>query len=292
MLTREILKAVRQIELRTRHLVNDVFSGEYHSVFKGRGMEFAEVREYQYGDDFRSIDWNVTARYAHPYVKVLEEERELTVMLAVDVSRSTAFGSVRKFKSEIAAEISALLSFAAIKNNDKVGLLLFTDRVERFIPPRKGTSHGLRVIREVLYNQPQSTQTDLKTGIEFLLKGLKRRAIVFLISDFIDENFERSLRILNRKHDVITIHLIDRRDEEIPDLGLLKMQDAETGREMWLDTSASDFRQQYSEMVRQRRQEFYQSAQQMDLDIIPIDTALSYVDPLVAFFKMRERRWR
>lgn len=292
MLAREILKQVRQIEIRTRHLVNEVFSGEYHSVFKGRGMEFAEVREYQYGDDYRSIDWNVTARYAHPYVKVLEEERELTVILAVDASRSTAFGSVNKFKSEIAAEISALLSFAAIKNNDKVGLLIFTDQVERYLPPRKGASHGMRVIRDILFPQPQSTQTSLKCGIDYLLTGLKRRAIIFLLSDFIDENYERSLRILNRKHDVVAIHLIDQRDTELPPAGLLKLADAETGTELWVDTTDAELRQQYSALIQQRREQFNQTARRMNLDVIPIDTAKPYVEPLVAFFKMRERRLR
>lgn len=292
MLTREILKQVRQIEIRTRHLVNEVFSGEYHSVFKGRGMEFAEVREYQYGDDYRSIDWNVTARYAHPYVKVLEEERELTVVLALDASRSTAFGSVRKFKSEIAAEISALLAFAALKNNDKVGLLIFTDQVERFTPPHKGVSHGLRVIRDILAHQPGSTRTSLKVGIDYLLTGLKRRAIVFLISDFIDENYERSLRILNRKHDVVAIHLCDRRDEELPPTGLLKLMDAESQEELWVDTTEPQLRQQYSALIRQRQEQLYQLARRIDLDVIRIDTARPYVDPLVAFFKMRERRLR
>jgi uncharacterized protein (DUF58 family) len=292
MLAREILKQVRQIEIRTRHLVNEVFSGEYHSVFKGRGMEFAEVREYQYGDDYRSIDWNVTARYAHPYVKVLEEERELTVILAVDASRSTAFGSVNKFKSEIAAEISALLAFAAIKNNDKVGLLVFTDQIERFIPPRKGASHGMRVIRDILFSEPQSTRTNLKCGIDYLLTGLKRRAIVFLISDFFDENYERSLRILNHKHDVVAIHMCDQRDAELPSIGLLKLADAETGTELWVDTSDAELRQQYAALIQQRREQFNQIARRMNLDVIQIDTAKPYVEPLVAFFKMREHRLR
>ncbi|HPN74370.1 MAG TPA: DUF58 domain-containing protein [Candidatus Marinimicrobia bacterium] len=292
MLSKEILKQVRQIEIRTRHLVNDVFSGEYHSVFKGRGMEFSEVREYQYGDDFRSIDWNVTARYAHPYVKIQEEERELNVMLAVDASRSNAFGSQGKFKNEIAAEICALLAFSAIKNNDKVGLLIFTDQVEKFIPPHKGRSHTLRVIREILYFQPKSPRTNIKSGLEFLLKGLKRRAIVFLVSDFNDENFAKPLRVLNKKHDVIAIHLQDARDKILPPVGLLNLKDAETGDEVWVDTSDRAFLEQYADLVEQQRQNLRNMARGMKLDLIEIDTAVSYVDPLVKFFKMREQRFR
>ncbi len=292
MIAREILKQVRQIELRTRHLVNDVFSGEYHSVFKGRGMEFSEVREYQYGDDIRTIDWNVTARYNHPYVKVHEEERELNVMLVVDASRSAMFGSASKFKSEIAAEISALLAFSAIKNNDKVGLLIFTDKVEKFIPPRKGKPHALRVIREVLYYQPSSPQTNIRVGLEHLLRGLKRRAIVFLISDFNADNYLKPLQVLNEKHDVIAIHLIDERDRSLPPGGLLKLQDAESGAELWVDTNDRAFLQQYRDWVGERWTELINATRTMGLDLIQIDTARSYVDPLVQFFKMRERRFR
>jgi uncharacterized protein (DUF58 family) len=292
MLSKEILKQVRQIELRTRHLVNDVFSGEYHSVFKGRGMEFSEVREYQYGDDIRTIDWNVTARYAHPFVKVNEEERELNVMLVVDASRSGAFGSHGKFKNEIAAEICALLAFSAIKNNDKVGLLIFTDRVEKFIPPRKGKSHTLRVIREVLYFQPASPHTNLRNGLEFLLKGLKRRSIVFLVSDFYDENYTKPLRILNKKTDVIAIQLLDERDKFLPPVGLLNLKDAETGSEVWVDTNDRVLTERYADLVEQQRQSLQTLAHRMNLDLIQIDTSGSYVDPLVAFFKMRERRYR
>ncbi len=292
MLPREILKQVRQIELRTRHLVNDVFSGEYHSVFEGRGMEFSEVREYQYGDDIRSIDWNVTARYAHPFVKINEEERELNVMLAVDASRSGAFGSKGKFKNEIAAEICALLAFSAIKNNDKVGLLIFTDQIEKFIPPRKGKSHTLRVIREVLYFQPESPRTSLHTGLEFLLKGLKRRSIVFLLSDFYDDDYTKPLRILNKKHDVIAIHLQDEREKILPPVGLLNLKDAESGREVWVDTGDRTLMERYAELVGQQQQNLLSMARGMNLDWIQIDTSGSYVDPLVAFFKMRERRYR
>ncbi|MFH1214008.1 MAG: DUF58 domain-containing protein [Candidatus Neomarinimicrobiota bacterium] len=292
MLSKEILKQVRQIELRTRHLVNDVFSGEYHSVFKGRGMEFSEVREYQYGDDIRTIDWNVTARYARPFVKINEEERELNVMLVVDASRSTAFGSHSKLKIEIAAEICALLAFSAIKNNDKVGLLIFTDQVEKFIPPRKGKAHTLRVIREVLYFEPQSPRTNIRSGLEFLLKGLKRRAIVFLVSDFDDENYTKPLRILNKKHDVVAIQLQDQRDKILPSVGLLNLKDAETGVETWIDTSDRVVVERYADLVEQQRQNLSTMARGIGLDLIQIDTAGSYVDPLVAFFKMREKRFR
>ena len=292
MIPKEILKKVRHIELHTRHLVNDVFSGEYHSVFKGQGMEFAEVREYQYGDDIRAIDWNVTARYNHPYVKVLEEERELNVMLMVDASRSGAFGSYEKFKSEIAAEICALIAFSAIKNNDKVGLLIFTDEVEKYIPPRKGRSHVLRVIRELLYFKPQSTRTNIANGLEYLLKGLKRRSIVFIVSDFDDDNFIKPLRVLNRKHDAVAIQILDKREKDLPPIGLVKMRDAETGDEIWVNTLDKKFMKLYSDYIGEKREKFSKEAKMMDLDLIQIDTAESYVEPLVRFFKMRERRFR
>ena len=292
MIPKEILKEVRQIELRTRYLVNDVFSGEYHSVFKGQGIEFAEVREYQYGDDIRAIDWNVTARYNHPYVKVNEEERELNVMLAVDASRSGAFGSHDKFKSEIAAEICALLAFSAIKNNDKVGLLVFTDNIEKYIPPRKGRGHVLRVIREILYFKPLSYKTNIRIGLEYLLKGLKRRSIVFVVSDFDDENFIKSLQVLNQKHDVIAIQILDKREKELPPIGLLKLQDAESLEEVWVDTTNRNFRQIYTDLIEQKRQNFVKETKSINLDLIQIDTSESYVNPLVSFFKMREKRFR
>lgn len=292
MIPKEILKEVRQIELRTRYLVNDVFSGEYHSVFKGQGIEFAEVREYQYGDDIRAIDWNVTARYNHPYVKVNEEERELNVMLAVDASRSGAFGTHDKFKSEIAAEICALLAFSAIKNNDKVGLLVFTDNIEKYIPPRKGRGHVLRVIREILYFKPLSYKTNIRIGLEYLLKGLKRRSIVFVVSDFDDENFIKPLQVLNQKHDVIAIQILDKREKELPPVGLLKLQDAESLEEVWVDTTNRNFRQIYTDLIEQKRQNFVKETKSINLDLIQIDTSESYVNPLVSFFKMREKRFR
>ena len=292
MIPKEILKKVRYIELHTRHLVNDVFSGEYHSVFKGQGMEFAEVREYQYGDDIRTIDWNVTARYNHPFVKIHEEERELNVMLVVDASKSGAFGSKDKFKNEIAAEICALLAFSAIKNNDKVGLLIFTDKVEKYIPPRKGRGHVLRVIRELLYFKPESPKTNIANGLEYLLKGLKRRSIVFVVSDFDDENFMKPLRVLNQKHDVVAIQMVDKREQELPPVGLVKMRDAETGEEIWVNTLDRNFTKILTEYIIDKRQRFAKDAKAMNLDLVRIDASESYVEPLVKFFKMRERRFR
>jgi len=292
MIPKEILKKVRYIELHTRHLVNDVFSGEYHSVFKGQGMEFAEVREYQYGDDIRTIDWNVTARYNHPFVKIHEEERELNVMLVVDASKSGAFGSKEKFKNEIAAEICALLAFSAIKNNDKVGLLIFTDQVEKYIPPHKGRGHVLRVIRELLYFKPESTRTNIANGLEYLLKGLKRRSIVFVVSDFEDDNFMKPLRVLNQKHDVVAIQMQDKRERELPPVGLVKMRDAETGEEIWVNTLDRNFTKLYSEYVGEKWQKFSKETKAMNLDLVQIDAGESYIEPLVKFFKMRERRYR
>ncbi len=292
MIPKEILKKVRQIELRTRHLVNDVFSGEYHSAFKGQGMEFAEVRQYQYGDDIRNIDWNVTARYGHPFIKVHEEERELNVMLVVDASGSGKFGSSEKFKSEVAAEICALLALAAIKNNDKVGLLIFTDQIEKYIPPKKGKGHVLRVIREILYFKPQSRKTDIKTGLEYLLKGLKRHSIVFVVSDFEDNNFMKPLQILNQKHDVVTIQTHDKREKELPNVGLLKLQDAETDEEIWVNTSDKKLREAYTNLVEAKWNKFSRESKSMNIDHIRIDVSKSYIDPLIRFFKMRERRFR
>ena len=236
MLTKEILKQVRQIEIKTKGLVNQVFSGEYHSVFKGRGMEFSEVREYNVGDDIRNIDWNVTARFGHPYIKIFEEERELTVMLLVDLSGSLLFGSLEKTKQQIAAELSAILAFSAMKNNDKVGLILFSDRIERFVPPRKGRTHVLRIIREVLSFEPEGKETNIKAALEYMNNAIKKRSIVFLISDFMDTGYEKILRIVGRKHDFIGIVLSDERELNLPDVGLIKLQDAESGEERYIDT--------------------------------------------------------
>ena len=291
MLTKELLKQVRQIEIRTRGIVNEVFSGEYHSVFKGRGMEFAEVREYNFGDDIRSIDWNVTARFGHPFVKIFEEERELTVMLLADLSGSLVFGSVEKTKQRIAAELSAVLAFSALKNNDKVGLILFTDRIEKFVPPRKGKSHVLRIIREVLSFEPQGNQTNLRQALEYFNHTVKKKAIVFLISDFIDVGYEKILRIVGKKHDLIGIVLRDPREKQIVDAGLIKFRDAETGEIRFVDTSDKAVRQsiitENARWAEYRRQLFLSSR----LDSIDIETSGSYVTPLVNFFKLREKRW-
>jgi uncharacterized protein (DUF58 family) len=291
MLTKELLKQVKQIEIRTRGIVNEVFSGEYHSVFKGRGMEFSEVREYNFGDDIRSIDWNVTARFGHPYIKIFEEERELTVMLLVDMSGSLMFGSVEKTKQQIAAELSAVLAFSALKNNDKVGLILFTDRIEKFVPPRKGKSHSLRIIREVLSFEPEGNQTNLRQALEYFNHTIKKKAIVFLISDFIDGGYEKILRIVGKKHDLIGIVLRDQREKSMLDAGLIKFRDAETGEIRFIDTGDKIIRQSIVDENNQwneyRRQLFVSSR----LDSIDIETSGSYVRPLVDFFKLREKRW-
>ena len=291
MLTKDLLKQVRQIEIRTKGLVNQVFSGEYHSVFKGRGMEFSEVREYQFGDDIRNIDWNVTARFGHPFIKIFEEERELTVMLLVDLSGSLIFGTVEKTKQQVAAELSAILAFSALKNNDKVGLILFTDKIEKFVPPRKGRSHVLRIIREVLSFEPEGKSTNLKAALEYMNSTIKKRSIVFLLSDFMDSGYEKILRIIGKKHDLIGVVLNDRRESEIPGMGLIKFTDAETGEERWVDTSSTKVQNRLKEvrknMIQQRKSLFVSSR----LDSIEIQTGDDYVKPLVQFFRLRERRW-
>lgn len=289
--TKELLKQVRQIEIKTKGLVNQVFSGEYHSVFKGRGMEFSEVREYQYGDDIRSIDWNVTARFGHPFVKIFEEERELTVMLCVDMSGSLNFGTVEKTKQRVAAELSAILAFSALKNNDKVGLMLFTDKIEKFVAPRKGNKHVLRIVREVLSFEPQGKQTSIKTALEYLNNAVKKRAIVFLLSDFFDSGYDKILRSIGKKHDLIGISIDDKTESVIPSLGLIKMKDAETGLERWVDTSDKNFKLQLLrkriELDQQRKSLFVSSG----LDSIEVQAGQNYIKPLVRFFRMREKRW-
>jgi len=291
MLTKELLKQVRQIEIRTKGLVNQVFSGEYHSVFKGRGMEFSEVREYQFGDDIRSIDWNVTARFGHPYIKVFEEERELTVMLMVDLSGSLMFGSVSKTKQRIAAELSAILAFSALKNNDKVGLILFTDKIEKFVPPRKGRKHVLRIIREVLSFEPEGKTTNLKGALEYMNHTIKKKSIAFLISDFMDEGYEKILKIVGRKHDLIGIVLDDRREKEIPNIGLVKLADAETGAERWIDTGSKRVRSQMVSDQKQREKLRNSIFIKSGLDRIEVTTGSNYIQPLVQFFRRREKRW-
>ncbi|MBX2991775.1 MAG: DUF58 domain-containing protein [Bacteroidetes bacterium] len=288
--TRELLKKVRQIEIKTRGLVNQVFSGEYHSVFKGRGMEFSEVREYQFGDDIRSIDWNVSARFNHPFVKIFEEERELTVMLLVDFSKSGSFGSVTHMKNEIAAEICAVLSFSAIKNNDKVGLILFTDAIEKFVPPKKGRAHILRIIRELISFTPTGTGTNIKQALEYFNHVNKKRTIAFLISDFIDEGYDQILRIVSKKHDVIAIELSDPREEQMPDAGLIKMRDAETNTERWIDTGDRRVRAHIEQFWKQRNEARKQLFLRSRVDAIPVRIDRPYIKPIVDFFRLREKR--
>ena len=290
MIPKEILDKVRLIEIQTRSVVNELFAGEYHSVFKGRGMEFAEVREYQLGDDVRSIDWNVTARVGHPFVKVFDEERELTVMLVVDASASGAFGSGQQMKGEVGVEISALLAFSAIKNNDRVGLLIFTDEVELFIPPRKGRKHVLRVIRELLYFQPRSRGTSISGALEYLERVIHRRSVVFMISDFLDADYQQALRLVGQRHDLIAIVLADPRERVLPDVGFITLRDAESGEQLLVDTRHARVRQLFTE--RQRRAEERRSAafRRLGIDEIRINTAASYIEPLVQFFRTRMRR--
>ncbi len=292
MVPKEILKKVRRIEIQTRGLVNDVFSGEYHSVFKGRGMEFSEVREYQFGDDIRTIDWNVTARSGHPYVKVFEEERELTVMLLVDVSSSGEFGTVERMKGELAVEICALLAFSAIKNNDKVGLIIFTDRIEKFVPPKKGRTHVLRVLRELMYHKPEGYGTDIALALEYLSRVTTRRAVVFLVSDFLSENYEKALRIANRRHDLVAITITDPRELELPDIGFVELEDAETGETILVDTSDLNVQETFVAGTQEALRERDRIFRSIDVDTIDIRTDRSYVEPLIRFFRERAKRFR
>jgi len=290
MITPELLKKVRKIEIVTNRMVNEVFAGEYQSVFKGRGMEFSEVREYVAGDDVRTIDWNVTARMGHPFVKKYVEERELTVMLLVDGSASGAFGTVRQMKRELAAELCAVLAFSAIKNNDRVGFVGFTDQVERFIPPKKGRNRVLRVIREALYFQPTHRGTDIAAVLEYLNRVVKRRSVAFLISDFLTPGYEKSLSIVGKKHDVIPILIADPREIELPSVGFLRLQDAETGRETLVDTGDREVLGAFARMSRHRAEERERFFRAHGLDFITISTGHSYVPPLVAFFQTRAHR--
>ena len=290
MIPREILKEVRRIEISTRGLVNEVFSGEYHSVFKGRGMSFAEVREYHYGDDIRNIDWNVTARTGSPFVKVFEEERELTVMLLVDVSASGDFGTKQRFKAEVAVELCAALAFSAIKNNDKVGLVIFSDHVEKFVPPRKGRSHVLRVLRELLYHRPVGRGTDIGAALEYLAHVQRKRAVTFLVSDFRDEGFERALAVAGRRHDLVAVRLGDARELEIPPLGLLELEDPESGERIVVNTSSRVFRSTFRSVNAAKREALDRSLRRSRVDVIDITTGEPWVKPLMRFFQQRMRR--
>ena len=292
MIPREILKKVRRIEISTRGLVNEVFSGEYHSVFKGRGMNFAEVREYNYGDDIRSIDWNVTARTGHPFVKVFDEERELTVMLVVDVSASGDFGTRERMKGEVAVEICALLAFSAIKNNDKVGLIIFSDHVEKFVPPRKGRRHVLRVLRELLFHRPEGRGTDIAAALEYLNHVQRKKAVTFLVSDFRDDGFDKALAVAGRRHDLVAVRVGDAREGDIPPLGLVELEDPESGDRVLVNTSSPRFRAAFAERSAEARNALDRTLRRSKVDVIDIETGQPYVKPLMRFFKERMRRRR
>lgn len=284
----ELLKKVRQIEIKTKGLSRDIFAGEYHSAFKGRGMTFAEVREYQYGDDVRSIDWNVTARLQKPYVKVFEEEREQTVMLLVDVSRSNVFASHNQLKRDVITEIAATLAFSAIQNNDKIGIIFFSDRVEKLIPPQKGKKHILYIIRELLEFQPEGKGTDIDQALRYMTNAIKKRCTAFLLSDFLtDISYEDSAVIAKRKHDLIAIHLYDERDKEIPDVGLMKLRDAETGETKWVDASSQKVRMMYSDYVVQKYLALQKVVAKSGMDFVSIETQQDYVKSLLQLFRSR-----
>ena len=290
MIPKQILKKVKQVEIRTRGLVNDLFGGEYHSVFKGRGMAFSEVREYQPGDDIRLIDWNVTARNGAPFIKVFEEERELTVYLLVDISKSGEFGSQNQLKQEFGAEIASVLGFSAIKNNDKVGLLLFSNDVEKYVVPKKGKSHVLRIIRELLYTESKNKGTSLKNALDYLLKVAKRKSVVFLISDFIDDKYWSSLKIANRKHDLIGIRLFDPAEKLFPNLGVLKVKDPESGSSFWIDTSSKREMEKLESKIQSDFDAFQNKAKKIGFDIISVATDQDFVEPLISLFRKRDKR--
>ena len=285
--TTELLKRVRRIEIKTKGLSRQIFSGEYQSAFKGRGMSFSEVRGYQYGDDVRNIDWNVTARSGDPYVKVFEEERELTVMLLVDISKSSFFGTTKHMKNDLITEICAVLAFSATNNNDKVGLLLFSDKVEKFLPPKKGRGHILRIIRELIETRPTGTGTDISKGLTFFTNMVKKRSICFLVSDFLADGYERSLRLASRRHDVIGMHLYDPREKELPNVGLIHARDAETGLMQWVDTGSRRVRNKYQAWYDQHQEYYKQAFQKSGADSLSLETTEDYVKGLLRFFKSR-----
>ena len=286
--TSELLKKVRQIEIKTRGLSNNIFAGQYHSAFKGRGMAFSEVREYQFGDDTRDIDWKVTARYVRPYVKVFEEERELTVMLLIDVSGSKDFGTVSQMKRDVTTEIAATLAFSAIQNNDKIGVIFFSDKIEKFIPPQKGRRHILYIIRELIDFRPDDRQTDINQALKYLTNAIKKRCTAFLLSDFIDHgNYHDALTIANRKHDIVAIQVYDRRETELPAVGLMKVRDAETGQERWIDSSSKRVREAYRTWWDKRQAEMNAAFQKGRIDAVSIRTEDDYVKALLALFDKR-----
>ena len=290
MIPNDIISKVRHIEIRTKGLVNDLLGGEYHSVFKGRGMMFSEVREYQPGDDIRLIDWNVSARVGRPFIKIFEEERELTVYLLVDVSCSGQFGTIEKLKMDLGTEIAAVLGFSAIKNNDKVGVIFFSSKVEKYIPPKKGKSHILRLIRELLYFKPKYKGTSINVALEFLLKVSKRKSVVFLISDFIDSGYWKTLKMINKKHDIIGIRLYDPSEKEFPKLGLIKVLDQETNDEFWINISNDIDQKEYKNLYDSKINELESKCNKNKFDLVSISTKGDFIEPLIKYFHLREKR--
>ena len=290
MSTIELLKKVRKIEIKTKGLSNHIFSGEYHTAFKGKGMAFSEVREYQPGDDVRSIDWNVTARYNSPFVKVFEEEREMTVILLIDVSGSSDFGTQTQLKREVATEIAAVLSFSAINNNDKIGVIFFSDKIEKFIPPKKGKSHILRIIRELITFESESKKTNIEVALKYFNNVIKKRSVCFILSDFMDTDFDKSLKIARNKHDIVALRIHDEREEIIPNVGLIKVEDSESGQTRWMDTSNKKVRTNYNNNYREFEKELKQTLQSSGVEHIDIKTGKDYIKPLMNFFKNRGKR--
>jgi uncharacterized protein (DUF58 family) len=288
--TSEIFKKVRKIEIKTRGLSNHIFSGQYHSVFKGRGMAFSEVREYQVGDDIRSIDWNVTARFNHPYIKVFDEERELTVMLLIDVSGSNHFGTRKALKQEMITELAAVLAFSAIQNNDKVGVIFFSNQVEKFIPPKKGTSHILRIIRELIDFKSREKETNIAEALRYFTNVIKKRCTAFLLSDFLDKGFDDAIKIANKKHDLIALQIFDERESEIPDMGLVRFRNGETGKQSWVDTSDKRVRENYKNWYKNHTVALNDLFIRSGVDSVKIRTDQDYVKPLVNLFKKRSAR--
>lgn len=285
--TQEILKKVRKIEIKTRGLSQNIFAGQYHTAFKGRGMTFSEVREYQFGDDVRSIDWNVTARFGHPFIKVFEEERELTVMLLVDVSSSRDFGTKENLKKDIITEVAATLAFSTIQNNDKVGVIFFSDKIEKFIPPKKGKKHVLHIIRELLVFEPESNKTDIAGALRYFTNAIKKSSTAFLISDFISEDFNHTLTIANRKHDIVALQVFDVRETMLPDVGLIKLKDAETGERIWIDTSDKRLRTTYKHAWDERQLVLQKTFTQSGVDFVSVATNEDYVKSLIKLFRLR-----
>lgn len=289
--TSELLKKVRKIEIKSRGLTNHIFSGQYHSAFKGKGMAFSEVREYQYGDDIRSIDWNVTARLNHPYIKVFEEEREMTVMLLIDVSGSNKFGTQKQFKEDLITEIAAILSFSAIQNNDKVGVIFFSDKIEKFISPKKGSSHILRIIRELISFQPENTATNISEALRYFSNIIKKRCTAFLISDFQDNNFDDAIKITSKKHDLVAIRIYDELEFSFPDIGLVKLKDNESGKTIWVDSSDKQVRNNFELWSKQHEKYLNEVFIKSGVDDVRISTNQDYVKTLISLFKKRESRY-